>query len=69
MEFVSSLNIYVCRHVYREANRIIDCLAKEGLITLDSSIWWSKFLKHNTNISFYNYYDSLSNCVCKFFVR
>ena len=69
MKFVSSLNIYVCRHVYKEANRIIDCLAKKGLSTLDSSIWWLNFLKDIINISFYNYYDSLSNCVCKFFVR
>ena len=32
------LNIYVCQHVYREMNRIIDCLAKKKLNNLDSSV-------------------------------
>ena len=31
------LNIYECRHVYREANRTADCLAKKGIGNLDSS--------------------------------
>lgn len=39
------LNIYVCRHVYREANRTTDYLAKKGLSIIDSSVWWLNFLK------------------------
>lgn len=39
------LNIYVCRHVYREVNRTTDYLAKKGLSIIDSSVWWLNFLK------------------------
>ena len=46
------LNIYVCRHVYREANRTSDCLTKKGISILDSCIWWLNFPKDVTNISF-----------------
>ena len=33
------LNIYVCRHVYREANKIVDCVAKKGFSILDSTVF------------------------------
>ena len=47
----------------------VDCLAKKGFSSLDSSVWWSNFPKDVTNISFHHYCGSLSNRVCKFFVR
>ena len=50
-----SLNIYVCRHVYRECNRTANCLAKKRLISLDYSVWWSNLSKDVTNISFHDY--------------
>ena len=32
------LNIYNCRHIYKEANRIADCLANKGICNLESII-------------------------------
>ena len=32
------LHIYECCHVYREANRNVDCLSKRGIVIIDSSI-------------------------------
>ena len=48
------LNIYVCRHVYREGNRTANCLAKKWLSSLDPNIWWSNFPKDVSNISFHD---------------
>ena len=62
------LNIYDCRHVYREANRTVDCLPKKGISILDSSVWYSNFPKDITNISFEDYCGSLINRVCKNFI-
>ena len=50
------LNIYVCQHVYRETNRTTNCLARKGLIILDSNILWSNFPKDVTYISFEDCY-------------
>lgn len=33
--------IYFFLCFYREANRIVDCLAKKGLRIIDSNLWWS----------------------------
>ena len=46
------LNIYDCRHVYKEANKTTDCLAKKRISILYTSVWYSNFLKDVTNISF-----------------
>ena len=51
-------------YVYREANRIADCLAKKGIGILDSSIWWSNFPKDVANISYEDYYGSRFNRLC-----
>ena len=59
------LNIYGCDHVYREANRIADCLAKKGFGIIKSRIWSSTFPKDATNLSFEDYCGSLSNRFCK----
>ena len=32
------LNIHIYRHIYREANRIADCLTKKGLGIVDSNV-------------------------------
>lgn len=32
------LDIYECQHVYREADIIVDCLAKNGIDIVDTSI-------------------------------
>lgn len=39
------LNICSCHHVYREANRTTDCLAKKGMRITNSRIWRSFFPK------------------------
>ena len=59
------LDIYSCHHVYREANRTIDCLAKKGIGIIDSRTWWSNFLKDVTNISFQHNCGLSSNRFCK----
>ena len=38
MEDIWDLNIYRCHHVYREANRTANCLAKKGIGIIDSRI-------------------------------
>ena len=50
------LHIYDCRHVYREANRTADRLAKKGIGILESSIWESNFPKDVRNISYEDYH-------------
>ena len=45
------LNVYIRRHVYREANRTVNCLAKKGLSISYSNVWWSNFSKDVTYIS------------------
>ena len=40
------LNIYQCCHIYREANRRTDCLAKKGICNTDSNIWWLDFPRY-----------------------
>ena len=67
-KFSQDLNIYDCRHVYREANKIANCLAKKGISILDSSVWYSKFPKDVINISFEDYCGSLINRVYKNFI-
>ena len=62
-----SLNIFVCYHAYKEANKTTSSLPKKGLSKLDLSAWWLNFLKDVTNVSFYDYCGFLSNNVCKLF--
>ena len=50
------MNIYECRHVYREANKTINCLAKKCIGIMDSKIWLSNFPKDAANISFEDVY-------------
>ena len=38
-----NLNIYCCCHIYWEANRSADCLAKNGIFITDSYIWRINF--------------------------
>ena len=40
-----NLNIYNCCHIYREANRTTDCLAKKGICNTNSVIWWAEFTR------------------------
>ena len=51
LKLYQGLHIYECRHVYREANRTTDCLAKKGIGIIDSSIWLVNFPKDVINIS------------------
>ena len=62
------LNIYVYHHVYKEGNKIADCLAKRGLNSLDYNVCWSNFLKNVTNINFHYYCGFYSKRLFKFFV-
>ena len=59
------MNIYECKHVFREANRTVDCLANKGIGITYSKFWLSNFPKDVTNISFEDYCESLSNRMCR----
>ena len=61
-----NLNIHNCNHVYREANRTADCLAKKGIYNVDSNIWWSNFLRDVLNFGFDDYRGSSFNRLCRF---
>ena len=52
------LYIYDCHHIYKEINRIIDCLAKKSIYNLESIIWWSNFLYDVRKFNFKYYCDS-----------
>ena len=52
------LNIHSCYYVYREANRIADCLVKKGIGILDSRNWLSNFSKDVAYNSFVQYCGS-----------
>ena len=58
------LNVYIRRHVYSEANRTANGLAKKGLSISYSNVWWSNFSKDVTYISI-----SGSKSVCKILVQ
>ena len=40
-----SYDLYIndCSYIYKEINRIIDCLAKKNICNLESIIWWLNF--------------------------
>ena len=59
------LNILNCCHIYREANRITDCLAKKGICNTNSVIWWSEFPKDVRNFAFEDYCGTSFNCICR----
>ena len=46
------LNIYNCHYIYKETNRIIDCLVMKSICNLELIIWWSNFLKDVRKFSF-----------------
>ena len=60
------LNIYNCRHIYKEANRIADCLANKGICNLESIISWSNFPKVVLKFSFEDYCNSFFNRICTY---
>ena len=62
LKLSEDLNIYSCHHVYREANRTVDCIAKKDISIIDSRIWLPKDI---INISFKDYCGSLSNHLYK----
>ena len=59
------LNIYSCHHVYREANKTTDHLAKKGIRILYLRNWLSNFPKDANYNNFVDYYGSLSNRLSK----
>ena len=52
------MNIYDCRHVYREVNRTASSLVKKGIGIMN-------FHKDVTIIIFKDYCGSLSNRICR----
>ena len=62
LKLSEDLNFYSCHHVYREANRIVDWIAKKDISIIDSRIWLPKDV---INISFKDYCGSLSNRLYK----
>ena len=58
------LDIYICRHVYKEENRTANCLAKKRISILESSVWWSNFLNDMVNVSFEDYCGYFFNGIC-----
>ena len=61
-----NLNIYNCCHIYREANRIVDCLAKKCIYMTDSNIWWLEFPRDVKKFTFEDYCGLSFNQICKF---
>ena len=61
-----SLNIFNCCHVYREANRTTDCLAKKGICNPNLNIWWSDFPRDVRKYVFEDYCKLSFNRSCKF---
>ena len=64
-KFSRDQNIYNCHHIYRETNRITDCLAKKDIDNIDLRTRWLNFSKNVTNISIKDYCRSSFNCFCK----
>ena len=58
------LNIYRCCHIYREANRTTDCLAKKGICNTDSNIWWLDFPRYVRKFAFEDYCGPSFNRFC-----
>ena len=56
-----SLNIVNCCHIYREANRTTDCLAKKNNYNTDSNIWRLDFPRDVRNVAFEDYCGSSFN--------
>ena len=52
LKLAQDLNIYICRHIYKEANRTVDCLANKSISILESSVWRSNFPIDVINVSF-----------------
>ena len=61
-----NFNIHKCNHIYWEANRTVDCLAKKGICNVDSNIWWSNFPRDVLKIGFDDYCGSSFNRLCRF---
>ena len=61
-----NLNIVNSCHIYREANRTTNCLAKKGSCNIDSNIWRLDFPKDVRKVAFEDYCDSSFNRFCKF---
>ena len=59
------LNILNCCHIYREADRIVDCLAKKGICNTNSVIWWSEFPKDVRNFTFEDYCETSFSRICR----
>ena len=55
------INIYNCCYIYKETNKIIDCLTKKCICNIESTIWWLNFPKYVIKFGFKYYYDSSFN--------
>ena len=62
LKLSEDLNIYSRHHVYKEVNRTVNCIAKKDISIIDSRICLPYYV---TNISFKDYYGSLSNRLYK----
>ena len=67
METLSKFNIHKCSHIYKEANKVANCLAKKGIGSIYSNVWWSNFPRDVIKIGFEDYCGYLFNRVCKIY--
>ena len=50
-----NLNIFNCCHIYPEANRTTNCLAKKGSCNTNSNIWRWDFPRDIRKVAFEDY--------------
>ena len=67
-KLTQDLNIYNYHHIYREANRTTNCLAKKYICNVEPIIWRSKFSRDVTKFGLEGYYDSFFDRIYRYFV-
>ena len=65
LKLSKGLKIYSCYHVYKGANKTVNCITKKSISIIDLRILMSNFLKDVANISFKDYHGSFINRLCK----
>ena len=59
-----NLNVYNCCHIYKEANRTMDGLAKKGIYNSNPNIWCSDFPRDVIKFGFEDYCGLSFNRLC-----
>ena len=64
LRLYKKLNIYICCHINREANRTTNCLAKMSNCIIDSNIWRTDFPINFRKFTFEDYCGFSFNRIC-----